>query len=280
MLRELMLGGHPLTLRCVRLLEQFGTTEQTDAAIAESADSALSRDEFARVQELLHASPASFNERAGDLLASTLARLGYLEPGVRNDALAVAWELVAFADESQRLLVASRLREQILDSDPDSSLVAIALAQEIAGRPKSSLDLVEIIVAAAERVNATPADSFQELHLLRFLCMHSAALPPGIAERLREHLTEILEQRPSLVAPICEMMSAVPEEELGERAGFARTAFDASATGELDQRLLLLTTARTLAANTAVEPEVRQYITSLGSSEDAADSQLYASLED
>lgn len=278
-LRDLMLAGQPLTPRCARLLKHFGTGEQTDATIVESADRALSRDEFVTVQELLMASPASFNERGGDLLAQTLERLGNLGPGVRNHALAVAWDLVAFANESQRLLVASSLQEQILHSDPDSSLVAIALAQEIAERPKSSLDLAAIIVATAERVIAIPTGDFQELHLLRFLCMHSTELPREIVERLDAQLRNILEERPGLVAPICEAMSAVPEGEPGERARFARTALAASAIGDVDGRLVLLTTARTLAANTAAEAEVRQYITSLGSSEDVADSQLYASLE-
>jgi hypothetical protein len=279
-LRGLMLGAHPLTLRCARLLEHFGTAEQADAAIAESAEGALSRDEFATVQEFVATSPGSFRERGPEMLAQTLERLGGFGPGVRNQALAAAWELAVLADEPERLLVASRLQEQVLDADPDGSLAAIALTEQIAGRPEPSLGLAAIIAAAAERVIATPIGSFQELHLLRFVCTHAAELPGEILERLQLHLKEIVEQRPGLVAPICETMSAVPEDKPGERVGFGRTLLAASSSGELEQRVLLLGTARMLAANTPAEVEVNQYITRLGASEDAADRQLQSSLED
>jgi hypothetical protein len=278
-LRGLMLSGHPLTLRCAKLLPDFGIAEQADAAIAESAEGALSRDEFAAAQELVLTSPGSFKERSPELLKRTLDRLGELGPGVRNQALAAAWELAVLLDEPERLQVASRLKEQILDADPENSLTAVALAQQIAGRPKPSLDLAAILAAAAERVIATPTGNFQELHLLQFLCTHTAELPAEILERLQLHLKEILEQRPGLVAPICEAMSVVPESEPEKRAGFARTLLAVSATGELDQRISLLATARTLAENTPAEAEIEQYVKRLDESEHASDRQLHISLQ-
>jgi KAP family P-loop domain len=278
-LRGVMLSGIPLATQCANLLAGYGTEEQVDGTVAESVEGAISHDQFVVARELVMARPGAFKERAPELVTRCLERLGQVGPGDRSLALKVAWELAVLAGEPQRRRVADALQAEVLQGDVEGSLLATALAQELAGSPEHGFDLTGTVVAAAERLISTPPGNVEDLRLLQFVCAHSDRMVGEVRERLHSHLREILEQRAGLVEAICETLTAIPESEPGERADFALTLLAASATGEVEQRVVELRTARAFATGMPAEIEVAQRIANMASSEDEADRQIHARLD-